>query len=190
MRSQNKFSAVIFDLDGTLLNTLMDLYNAVNHALRVFDYPERTVDEVRRFIGNGIVMLIKRAVPQGTDELRQKEVLAEFTAYYELHKTDFTEPYDGIIDVLGIIRENKIKTAVVSNKHNDAARKLTADYFGELIGYTQGKLDGFPPKPDPSSLIYTMNKLSCGADETLYVGDSDVDVLTAHNAGIRCAGVT
>ena len=119
-----KYKTYIFDLDGTLLDTLQDLANAVNYAMRQMNYPERTVDEVRRFIGNGIRMLIKRAAPQDISQNDYDKTLAIFIAYYLDHIADFTKPYDGIIDVIKTLKENGCKVAVVSNKADEAAKRL------------------------------------------------------------------
>lgn len=184
-----EFKAVIFDLDGTLLNTLGDLADAVNYAMRAKSYPERTVEEVRRFIGNGIAKLISRSVPPGTSQDDIQEALNIFTDYYGNHMRDKTQPYDGIITMLEELREQGIKTAVVSNKHDSAAKALVKHFFGELIDYTQGKTDGIAAKPDPGSLLKAAECIGADIKNVLYVGDSDVDVFTAHNAGCMCAGV-
>lgn len=184
-----EFKAVIFDLDGTLLNTLGDLADAVNFAMRAKSYPERTVEEVRCFIGNGIAKLISRSVPSGTSQDDIQEALNIFTDYYGSHMHDKTQPYEGIMNLLGRLREQRIKTAVVSNKHDSAAKALVKCFFGSLIDYTQGKTDGIAAKPDPGSLLKAAENVGADIKNVLYVGDSDVDVFTAHNAGCLCAGV-
>ena len=167
-----KYNTYIFDLDGTLLDTLQDLANAVNHAMREMKYPERTVDEVRRFIGNGIRMLIKRASPQGISDKDYEKTLAIFTAYYLEHIADFTKPYDGIAEVIKTLKSKGCKVAVVSNKA------------------VVGKMDRFPSKPEPDSVLYVIETLGSDKDKCIYSGDSEVDVHTAHNAGLPCVGVT
>lgn len=184
-----EFKAVIFDLDGTLLNTLGDLADAVNYAMRAKSYPERTVEEVRRFIGNGIAKLISRSVPPDTSQDDIQEALSLFTDYYGSHMRDKTQPYEGIMNLLAGLREQGLKTAVVSNKHDSAAKALVKSFFGDLIDYTQGKTDGIAAKPDPGSLLKAAESVGADIKSVLYVGDSDVDVLTAHNAGCVCAGV-
>lgn len=185
-----KYKAYIFDLDGTLLDTLLDLANAVNFAMREKGYPERTVAEVRNFIGNGIKVLIKRSVPDGTSEDDYAEALEIFTKYYLEHIADYTKPYDGMIDVVKTLTERGCKVAVLSNKAHVAAQAVVKDFFGDIFDIVVGKMDEFPSKPEPDSLFYTIRTLGVTAEECVYIGDSDVDVLTAHNAGLPCIGVT
>ena len=185
-----KYNTYIFDLDGTLLDTLQDLANAVNHAMREMKYPERTVDEVRRFIGNGIRMLIKRASPQGISDKDYEKTLAIFTAYYLEHIADFTKPYDGISEVIKTLKSKGCKVAVVSNKADEAAKKVVKDYFGDVFDMVVGKMDRFPSKPEPDSVLYVIETLGADKDKCIYSGDSEVDVQTAHNAGLPCVGVT
>ena len=185
-----KYNTYIFDLDGTILDTLLDLANAVNFAMRSKGYPERTVDEVRSFIGNGIRVLIRRSVPENTSEADYAEALEIFTKYYLEHIADYTKPYDGIIDVINELKRRGCKTAVVSNKAHFAAQAVVKDFFGDIFDAVTGKMDEFPPKPEPDSLFYTIKALGAEKDDCIYIGDSDVDVLTAHNAGLHCIGVT
>ena len=185
-----KYNTYIFDLDGTLLDTLQDLANAVNHAMREMNYPKRTVDEVRRFIGNGIRMLIKRAAPQGISVEDYEKTLAIFTAYYLDHIADFTKPYDGISEVITTLKSKGCKVAVVSNKADEAAKKVVKDYFGDIFDMVVGKMDRFPSKPEPDSVLYVIETLGADKDKCIYSGDSEVDVQTAHNAGLPCVGVT
>lgn len=185
-----KYNTYIFDLDGTILDTLDDLSNAVNFAMRSKGYPERTVDEVRNFIGNGIRVLIKRAVPQGTGDEDYEQALEIFTKYYLEHIADYTKPYDGIVDVINSLRRSGCKVAVVSNKAHFAAQAVVKDFFGDIFDTVVGKKDEFPSKPEPDSLLYTIKSLGADKEKCIYIGDSDVDVLTAHNAGLPCIGVT
>ncbi|MBQ8783104.1 MAG: HAD family hydrolase [Clostridia bacterium] len=185
-----KYSACVFDLDGTLLNTLEDLKNSVNYALKIKNYPQRTVEEVRSFVGNGIPMLIKRAVPQGTAESDTQETLRIFKEHYSVHLNDNTKPYDGICELLEYLKQKGIRTAVVTNKAHLAANELIKGFFGELITLTVGQKDGVPTKPDPTSLFEAVKSLGCDGKDVLYVGDSDVDVFTAHNGNLKCVGVT
>ena len=184
------YNTYIFDLDGTLLDTLQDLANAVNHAMREMNYPERTVDEVRRFIGNGIRMLIKRAAPQDISVEDYEKTLAVFTAYYLDHIADFTKPYDGIAEVIKTLKSKGCKVAVVSNKADEAAKKVVKYYFGDIFDMVVGKMDRFPSKPEPDSVLYVIETLGADKDKCIYSGDSEVDVQTAHNAGLPCVGVT
>lgn len=185
-----KYKAYIFDLDGTLLDTLLDLANAVNFAMRSKGYPERTLTEVRSFIGNGIRVLIKRAVPDGTSDGDYVEALEIFTKYYLEHIADYTKPYDGMIDVVKALQSRGCKVGVLSNKAHFAAQAVVKDFFGDIFDIVVGKMDEFPTKPEPESLFYTMKELGVAPEECIYIGDSDVDVLTAHNAGLPCIGVT
>ena len=173
---------VLFDLDGTLLDTLEDLTDSVNHALGVFGYPSRTREEVRSFIGTGAANLIRKAVPEGVDYV---PVLAEYQAYYRDHCRVKTGPYPGILKALAEVRE-KYPVAVVSNKPDAAVKALCADYFGGV--YARGESDDCPRKPAPDMLHRAMEAI--GADRCVYVGDSEVDVVTARNAGGVCISVT
>lgn len=179
---------IIFDLDGTLLDTLEDLYLSVNAVMKKFGFPCRTRDEVRSFIGNGVPKLIERALPSGVSREVYGDVLSDFKNYYREHCADNTCPYDGIIDLLTRLKENGYSTAVVSNKADFAVKSLCDGFFGGLIDISRGQLDGVPTKPSPESLFAVMDML--GADRYIYVGDSDVDILTAKNAHIPCISVS
>lgn len=180
----------IFDLDGTLLDTLEDLANAVNYSLSQMNYPVHTIDEIRSYIGNGIRMLIRRAVPQETDEGDYNKTLSVFKEYYLAHIADFTKPYDGIINVLDELKSKGCALAVVSNKSDDAAKAVVETFFGNRFDMVIGKMDCFPTKPEPDSVLYVMETLGLNKNETVYIGDSEVDVQTAHNASLQCIGVT
>ena len=182
--------AFIFDLDGTLLNTLEDLKNSVNFAMRSMGYPEHTLEQVRMFIGNGIAMLIKRAVPPGTDEADEKKTLGIFTEHYNAHLNDCTAAYPGVTESLTALKNRGVKTGVVTNKNDDSAKMLINKYFGNLIDSTLGHVPGLPSKPNPESLLRVMSDLGVEAENTLYFGDSDVDVMTAKNAGVKCVGAS
>ena len=184
------YKAVIFDLDGTLLNTLTDLADAVNFALRSFSFPERSLDEVRSFIGNGVIKLMERATPDSTDSQTQTACFEEFRKYYLEHMSDNTCPYDGIIPMLKSIKEMNIKTAVVSNKLHSAVEELCRDIFPDMIDLALGVSCEEERKPAPLNVFRAMDFLCCNKEDTLYVGDSEVDVQTAHNAGIKCLGIT
>ena len=184
------YKAAIFDLDGTLLDTLGDLHAAVNHALTAFSFPERSLDEVRRFIGNGVVKLMERATPENTDEVTNKKCLDVFREYYLIHMRDMTAPYEGVIVLLEELRKREIKTAVVSNKLHQAVCELCEDYFPNMIDEAIGVSVERERKPSPVNAYKAMEKLGVTADECVYIGDSEVDVQTAHNAGIKCIGVT
>ncbi len=183
-----KYDAVIFDLDGTLLDTLEDLAGSVNAALRAYDMPERTVSEVRSFVGTGIGNLIKKSVPEGTREEMINEVLVAFRNHYRDHSADMTKPYDGIISLLSDLKAKGIPTAVVSNKVDIAVQMLVKKYFPDLIDVAVGELEGVSRKPEPDTVFIAMEKL--GVMDAVYVGDSEVDVMTAKNASLDGVFVT
>ena len=182
--------AVIFDLDGTLLNTLGDLTAAVNHGLAACGLPLRTEGEVRTFVGDGVKQLIARSSPTDADEGTKAAVLAKYLPYYAAHNMDFTAPYAGVMELLTALRQRGVKIAVVSNKHDPAVQTLCARYFDGLLDLAVGGGDTRPLKPAPDSLLYAMAQLGVTADETWYVGDSVQDVLTARAAGVPCVSVT
>ena len=184
------YKLVIFDLDGTLLDTLDDLWGSVNYALNEFGFPLRTKQEVRSFIGNGVVKLMQRSTPDGTDEKTNKECLDAFRAHYLNHMRDNTAPYEGIIELLEKLKKENIKTAVVSNKLHSAVVGLCDEYFHSLIDEAIGVSVEGERKPSPVNVFKALEKLSVSADEAVYVGDSNVDVETAKNAHLPCIGVT
>ena len=187
-----KYEAVIFDLDGTLLDTLEDLRDAVNKALRSQGLPQRSLEEIRSFVGNGIVKLMERAVPDHRETLAFDELMEGFRAFYGEHCRDKTAPYPGIMEMLRTLRENDIKTAVVSNKADFAVRELIPVYFGGLIdvAYGENEAAGIRKKPAPDMVQQVLRELGCRTGNAVYVGDSDVDLQTAANAGMDCIGVS
>lgn len=172
---------ILWDLDGTLLDTLQDLADGTNHALHQFGYPERTIEEVRRFVGNGARRLIEQAVPAGADV---EEVLNAFYEYYNAHCRVKTRPYDGILDALAELGRS-FPMAVVSNKPDAAVKQLCAHYFSGL--YARGESADCPRKPAPDMILKTMAFI--GVERCVYVGDSEVDVETARRAGVPCLSV-
>lgn len=184
------YNTVIFDLDGTLLNTLYDLGDSVNFALKALEFPQRSYEEVRQFVGNGVKKLIDRAVPKGTDEQTARECLDIFRQHYSQNMENKTAPYDGMIDVLKTLKSNGINTAVVSNKFDAAVKRLCDKYFGELIDIAVGECETVKRKPSPDGVNSIITQFGCDKHKAVYVGDSDVDIITAHNAGIKCIGVT
>ena len=185
------YEAVIFDLDGTLLDTLDDLWDSVNAALQKYALPIRTREEVRAFIGNGIVKLMQRASGLKEGELFDG-VLSEFKRHYGAHCEDKTQPYEGIIPMLESLRVKGVKTAVVSNKADFAVKKLAEGYFHGLLleAVGENEAEGIRKKPAPDSLLAVMESLGVDASSTVYVGDSEVDIQTAQNAGVECISVT
>ena len=184
------YSTVIFDLDGTLLNTLEDLTNATNQALRECGYPEHTMEDVKGFVGNGIGMLIRRALPPecDADPEAYEMALQAFKRYYFLHNNDTTAPYPGIPELIDALQEKGLKLAVVSNK-NDPNVKALCRYYFPTIPLAVGEREGIRRKPEPDTVLHVMKEFGSAKCHTLYVGDSDVDVQTARNAGVDCAAV-
>ena len=184
------YEMIVFDLDGTLLNTLDDLWAAVNAALGKYNLPLRTKEEVRNFIGNGIVKLMQRAV--GYEHPNFDGILMEFKTYYGEHCADKTQPYDGIMSLLETLQSKKIKLAVLSNKADFAVKMLAESYFKGIFDAAVGENEaaGIRKKPAPDSLIAVMQQFNVAKEKTLYVGDSEVDIQTANNAGVACLSVT
>lgn len=183
------YKAVIFDLDGTLLNTLDDLAASVNFALHEFGFPKRTVDEVRRFIGNGVITLMQRATPDGIDGETFEKCFTAFRGHYLTHMLDSTRPYDGIAEMLAALKNAGIKTAVVSNKLHAGVVDLCKEFFGGGITCAFGVAEESERKPAPVNVFKALEALGVSKDEAVYVGDSEVDVQTAKNAGLDCIGV-
>lgn len=185
-----KYTTVIFDLDGTLLNTLEDLTDSVNYALGKFGYPLRTIDEIRQFVGNGVKVLINLAVPNKTSAEDTDKCLELYRKHYSENMQNKTRPYDGITEMLKSLKEKGVKLAVVSNKYDTAVKALCNDYYKEYIEVAIGESPDVAKKPSPDSVFAALKELGSEKEDALYVGDSDVDVHTAHNAGIKCVGVT
>ena len=188
MKTQ-KFKTFIFDLDGTLLNTLNDLAASTNHALLTNGMAERSIDEVRQFVGNGVRLLIERAVEPGTDKATIDRVFADFKTHYMHHSLDTTRPYDGIMDMLHELRHRGIRIAVVSNKLYAATRELCHHFFADTVEVAIGEKEGIRRKPSPDTVIEAMLELGVDKTDAVYVGDSDVDIATAKNCGIPCISV-
>ena len=180
---------LIFDMDGTLLDTLADLTDSVNHVLSMHGMPARTVSEVRLFVGNGLDRLMLRALPDGTPAELQTVCCRELRAWYRDHAEVKTRPYEGIAPLLAALRARGIGTAVVTNKDQRAAEALTDEWFPGLFDAVIGDDGATPPKPDPAGVFAAMRALGAAPADTLFVGDSDVDVRTALNAGLDCVGV-
>ena len=181
---------VIFDLDGTLLNTLEDLCDSVNYALKTNGLPERSIEEVRNFVGNGIRLLIERSVPANTTKDITDKTFECFKAYYGLHCNDKTKTYPGIINMLKKVKANGYKTAVLSNKAQYAVTKLCNIYFDNVIDIAIGAKENIPKKPAPDALFMCAKEQNIDLKNIIYVGDSDVDVATAKNAGVTGIAVT
>lgn len=185
-----KYKAVIFDMDGTILNTLEDLKNATNYSLRQFGMPERSLEEVRMFVGNGIRKLVERAVPAGTSEEKIAQVFNVFLEYYEIHSADNTSPYPGILELVEKLKKSGIKTAVSTNKADVPAQELGREYFNGIFDLIVGQQDGLKVKPAPDSVNKILSILDIQKKDAIYIGDSDVDVQTAKNSGLDFIGVS
>ena len=180
---------IIWDLDGTLMDTLQDLYLATNHALRAFGMPERSLDEVRCFVGNGVRRLIQLAVPQGDSNPLFEDVFKEFKAYYVEHCQDNTDLYPGIADTLQALKEAGYRMAVVSNKLQTGVDELHKEYFSQYIDVAIGERSGISRKPAPDMVVQALQELGADKEEAVYIGDSDVDIMTARNSGLPCISV-
>lgn len=195
-RMMKDYDAYIFDLDGTLLDTLGDLAASVNHALRLHGLPEHNMDDIRRFVGNGVGKLVERAVPDGTASSMFAAVLDDFKAYYSQHNMDLTVPYPGIMDMLGRLRRKGKRMAVVSNKFDAATKSLCRHFFHGYIDVAIGESEGVRRKPAPDTVVEALRQLygsdirkSPSAPRIVYIGDSDVDIATAQNSGLPCVSV-
>ena len=184
-----KYQLAIFDLDGTILDTLEDLWTSGCYALRSNGLPERTIDEVRSFVGNGIRNYMRRAVPEGSSEELLDRVHADFTAHYAEHCADHTQPYAGIPELLTALRSAGMKTAVVSNKADYGVQTLIGDYFPGMFDHAVGEREGVRRKPAPDAVLTVLDALSVPREQAVYIGDSDVDIETARNAGMPCISV-
>ena len=182
--------AILFDLDGTLLDTLDDLKDSVNHMLGTFGYPLRSREYVRQAVGNGVRNLMVRTLPEGEDAARVDECLNAFRAHYSKNMENKTCPYPGVMDMLRALKDEGISVGVVSNKYDGAVVALCQKHFENLVKVAIGERPGLGRKPSPDSALEAMRVLGSEAKETLYVGDSDVDVETARNAGLKCVGVS
>ena len=181
---------IIFDLDGTLLNTLVDLQNATNYALDKQNYPRITLEMTRNYVGNGNVKLLERAFKTEKAEIIDKAFI-DFKYFYDIHKSDNTIPYDGIMNMIKNIYNLGIKMAIVTNKYQEAATSLCKPLFGKYIDIIVGKDDNIPAKPDPTMANVALSKLNLKPNECIFVGDSDVDVMTGKNTKVsKVVGVT
>lgn len=179
--------ACIFDLDGTLLDTLDDLADSVNLALTKHGYPVRSREDIRAFVGNGVARLVARAVPEGTSKMETAAVLADFRTQYQQQQQQHTTPYPGIVDLLETLTLSGLPLAVLSNKPDPAVADLVTHFFPNVFVATRGESAAYPKKPDPQGLLQLLDQLDVTCDEALYIGDSEVDVYTAKNAKVPMA---
>lgn len=185
-----RYDTVIFDLDGTLLNTLEDLTDSVNYALSLHGFPCRKIEEVRSFVGNGLAILMELSLAGGRDNPKYEKCLADFRRHYSENLQNKTEPYNGIMELLEQLSKDNIKMAIVSNKFDKAVKGLNQVYFGEYIKVAIGESEGVSRKPAPDTVLKALEELGSTADKAVYVGDSEVDAKTAKNSGIMFVGVT
>lgn len=183
------YKCVIFDLDGTLLNTLEDLANVGNRVLEEMGFPQHETEKYKYFVGNGIPKLIERIIPEGCSDEDKKKVHELYSEYYGKHCRDNTKPYEGIAELLRNLKNNGIKTAVATNKDHSFSVELVNEFFDGNVDIVVGRKDGFPKKPDPYAVNCILRELGIDKSDTLYVGDSDVDMQTALNAGVCSCGV-
>ena len=184
-----KYELIVFDMDGTILDTLEDLKNSMNHTLKLHNMPERTLDEIRSFVGNGIRKLIERAVMPETSAEQIDVIHKDFMKHYEIHCADFTRPYDGINDLIKELRNRGYKTAVVSNKADGAVQDLCVQYFPGLFDLAIGERPEIAKKPAADMVNLALNKLNVSKEKAVYIGDSDVDVATARNSKLDMIAV-
>ena len=177
-----RYKAVIFDMDGTILDTLDDLAGSVNHSLSLYGYPQRNRDEIRSFLGNGMVRLIHLSVPEGTSKEEESAVLEEHKSYYATHSAIKTAAYEGIPELLKTLKSHGYKTAVVSNKSDSNVHNLVEQYFNGLFDVSVGARDGVPRKPARDLVDIAMKELGATKEDRVYIGDSDVDIKTAQNS--------
>lgn len=184
-----EYSTYIFDLDGTLLDTLTDLAASTNYALNWAGMPEHTIEDVRLFVGNGVKKLIERAIPDGLDNPKFEMTYSKFKEYYLQHSIDTTQPYPGILATLAELKKRNKKIAVVSNKFYDATQELCRYFFSDYIQVAIGERDNIRKKPAPDTVLEALKQLGAERGNAVYIGDSDVDVNTAKNSGLPCISV-
>jgi phosphoglycolate phosphatase len=185
-----KYNCVVFDLDGTLLDTLGDLRDSVNFALSKNGLPKRTTEEIRAFVGNGIRLLIERSVPENTELSLVDKCFEDFKAHYRANSANLTKAYDGINELLSVLKNRGLKLAVVSNKADFAVKTLVETYFPDVFDCAIGEKEGVKRKPAPDTVFAVMKELNVNKNEVVYIGDSEVDIETSKNADIPCISVT
>ena len=183
------YDTYIFDLDGTLLDSLTDLAISSNYALRMNNMPERSLDEVRHFVGNGVKKLMERAIPDGLQNPAFEKTYNDFRQHYLVHNLDNTKPYPGIVSLLQRLHSEGKNIAVVSNKFYAATQNLVKHFFGEYVTVAIGERENIRKKPAPDTVIEALRQLGASASGAVYIGDSDVDVMTARNSGMPCISV-
>jgi len=182
-------TTVIFDMDGTVLNTLDDLATSVNYVLTRYGMPVHCTEDYRRYFGNGIRYALECAVPKGTEETTIDQMLPVFKEHYNAHCLDKTRPYDGIPELMKALRDRGFKLAIVSNKIDSAVKELNAKFFSAYVDVTIGEREGIRRKPAPDTVVQALKELKSSKLEAVYIGDSEVDLQTAANAGLPCISV-
>ncbi|MBR1838620.1 MAG: HAD-IA family hydrolase [Bacteroidaceae bacterium] len=186
----NNYSTIIFDLDGTLLDTLQDLHTAVNYALAAHHFPQRSLAEVRSFLGNGVGYLVQKCLPEDTSAEVYEQVLETFRPYYFAHSMDQTKPYDGVLDAIAALKAKGKRMGIVSNKPDEAVQDLHKLYFAPAgVDVAVGESPSVRRKPDPAGVFAAIARLGAEPSEAVYVGDSEVDLETARRAGLPCIAV-
>lgn len=180
---------IVFDLDGTLLNTLEDLTDSVNHVMRQFHLPEHSIEEIRTYVGNGAAKLIERAIPEGTKNAAYDKILETFRQHYQLHCEDKTGPYDGVLEMLAQLKQEGYRMAIVSNKPDGAVKQLFHKYFSAYVEAAVGEHPGAMKKPAPDMVHQALAELMSDVSHAVYVGDSEVDLQTAANVPMPCISV-
>lgn len=189
LKTGHQITTVVFDMDGTVLNTLEDLAGSMNYSLKAVGMPERTVDEFRRFVGNGAREALRKALPEGTSTDILDEMFPIFKEHYDEHCLDKTGPYEGILDLMKELKKRGYRMAIVSNKIDSAVKELNKRFFGDLIDVAIGEQPGVNRKPAPDMVETALKELGSTKEESVYVGDSEVDYLTAKNSGLPCISV-
>lgn len=190
MNNMKKYSSAVFDLDGTLLNTIDDLRDSVNYMLRLNSFPERTTAQVLTFVGNGIAKLVELSLPDGYDKNEFDRYLNEFREHYSRNSKNKTCPYEGVNDILTYLKGRGVKTAVVSNKVDDQTKILCKEYFHGNVDFAVGQRQGIEKKPAPDGVLDAIGNLGCKITDAVYIGDSEVDFATAQNSGLDFIGVS
>lgn len=186
----DSITTLIFDLDGTLLYTLDDLTDSINYVLSEFGFPLKSIDEIRNSVGNGVYLLIERVIPDGRNNPHFDECVESFKKHYSENMFNKTKPYEGVIDILKRLKTDNYNIAVVSNKFDNAVKELVGRYFNGLIDVSVGQRNGVAKKPAPDAVNEVISTLGVDKSECIFIGDSEVDIETANNAGLPCLSVT
>ena len=189
LKRSSAITTIVFDMDGTVLNTLEDLTVSMNYVLSKFGMPEHKLEEYRLFFGNGVGEALRLSLPEGTSEDIIDEMLPVFKEHYDAHCLDKTRPYDGIIEVMRELKLRGYKTAIVSNKIDSAVKELHQRFFGDSVDIAIGEQPGINRKPAPDMVNLALKELGSSKEESVYIGDSEVDFMTAENSGLPCISV-